>query len=167
MNIRIYLYSLILIFNSDLFPQTTVEKHGILQVKANHIVNKNNIIVSFSGISLFWSNWAGDYYNDSLIHWLKTDWNCKIVRAAMGIEGNDSGPGYPVKCMVADSVTVQYRIASQSSVGTIELQLIGENPTETLHEISFSSSGGWQNWKTVTGNTFIPEGDYSRRLVAK
>lgn len=49
---------------------------------------------SFAGNSLFWSNtgWGGEkYYNANVVRWLKTDWNAKIVRVAMGVE---EGGGY-------------------------------------------------------------------------
>ncbi|MES2673146.1 MAG: cellulase family glycosylhydrolase, partial [Pseudomonadota bacterium] len=49
---------------------------------------------SISGMSMFWSNtgWGGEkYYNAQAVSWLKTDWNAKLVRAAMGV--NDAG-GY-------------------------------------------------------------------------
>jgi endoglucanase len=44
---------------------------------------------SISGNSLFWSNngWGGEkYYTAGTVNWLKTDWNSKLVRAAMGVE---------------------------------------------------------------------------------
>ena len=43
-----------------------------------------------AGNSLFWSNnsWGGDkFYNRSVIQRLKNDWNSRIVRVAMGVEG--------------------------------------------------------------------------------
>ena len=49
---------------------------------------------SISGNSLFWSNngWGGEkYYNAATVSWLKSDWNSKLVRAAMGVE---DGGGY-------------------------------------------------------------------------
>ena len=49
---------------------------------------------SVAGMSLFWSNngWGGEkYYNGDIVRELKTQWNAKIVRAAMGV--NESG-GY-------------------------------------------------------------------------
>ena len=49
---------------------------------------------SVSGMSMFWSNtnWGGEkYYNAQTVGWLKSNWNAKLVRAAMGV--NDDG-GY-------------------------------------------------------------------------
>ncbi|MBU0538595.1 MAG: glycoside hydrolase family 5 protein, partial [Gammaproteobacteria bacterium] len=49
---------------------------------------------SISGNSLFWSNngWGGEkYYTPGTVSWLKSDWNSKLVRAAMGVE---DGGGY-------------------------------------------------------------------------
>jgi len=45
---------------------------------------------SIAGMSLFWSNdgWGAEkYYNADVVRWLKQDWNIKLIRAAMGIEG--------------------------------------------------------------------------------
>jgi len=45
----------------------------------------------YAGNSLFWSNsgWGAEkYYNADVVSWLKTDWDSKIVRAAMGVEDN-------------------------------------------------------------------------------
>ena len=66
-----------------------VTQNGLLTVSGSRIVNKNNNSVSFAGNSFFWSNdnWGGErFYNPSTVKWLKTDWNSKIVRAAMGVE---------------------------------------------------------------------------------
>ncbi len=49
---------------------------------------------SVSGNSMFWSNdgWGGEkYYNANVVGWLKSDFNSKLVRAAMGVD--DAG-GY-------------------------------------------------------------------------
>lgn len=36
-------------------------------------------------MSLFWSQWIGKYYNREAIKWLRDDWRCTIVRAAMAV----------------------------------------------------------------------------------
>lgn len=73
-----------LTFNA--FSQTFVEKHGQLKVKGNYIVDKNDEPLQLNGMSFFWSQWMDKYYNYECVKWLRNDWNCKIVRAAMGIE---------------------------------------------------------------------------------
>jgi len=73
----------------DIIDSSVVMQNGLLTVSGNKIVNKNNEPVSFAGNSFFWSNdnWGGErFYNSSTVRWLKTDWNAKIVRAAMGVE---------------------------------------------------------------------------------
>jgi endoglucanase len=36
-------------------------------------------------MSLFWSQWMPQFYNDSAIRWLRDDWNVTVVRAAIGV----------------------------------------------------------------------------------
>jgi len=73
------------------FPEDTtlVQKHGLLQVNGNRIVDKDNEPVCFAGNSFFWSNdnWGGErFYQSEVVSWLKLDWKTTIVRAAMGVE---------------------------------------------------------------------------------
>jgi endoglucanase len=78
---------MILIFSfSGIQAQSIVEKHGQLSVKGNKIVDKNGDPVQLKGMSLFWSQEIGKYYNYSAIKWLRDDWKCTIVRAAMAVE---------------------------------------------------------------------------------
>jgi endoglucanase len=74
-----------------LFPvlvsgQTVVEKNGQLRVAGNRVMNRLGEPVSFAGMSLFWSQWGGKYYNPEVIHTLATGWHCGITRAAMAVE---------------------------------------------------------------------------------
>src|SRR5690606_8953179 len=38
------------------------------------------------GMSFFWSQWKGEYYNPSVVKWLVNDWKCTVVRAAMAVD---------------------------------------------------------------------------------
>ncbi len=67
--------------------QTIVEKYGQLQISGKNIIDQNGNIVSLKGMSLFWSQWGGNYYNEETVKWLRDDWKVTVVRAAMGIEG--------------------------------------------------------------------------------
>lgn len=68
--------------------QTPVEKYGQLRVEGTKIVGQNNKVVQLTGMSFFWSQWYGKYYNYQCVKWLKDDWKCSVVRAAMAVNHN-------------------------------------------------------------------------------
>jgi len=39
-------------------------------------------------MSFFWSQWIGKYYTPQTVKWLKDDWRCTVVRAAMAIDND-------------------------------------------------------------------------------
>lgn len=61
-----------------------VEDHGPLRVEGNRIVGRDGKPAVLKGMSFFWSQWQGQFYNSNVVHWLKDDWNCSIVRVAVG-----------------------------------------------------------------------------------
>jgi endoglucanase len=63
-----------------------VERFGQLSVSGNKIVDQDGAPVQLQGMSFFWSQWMGQFYNAQVVKWLKDDWRTTIVRAAMGIE---------------------------------------------------------------------------------
>ncbi len=65
---------------------SVVEEYGKLKVSGNKIVDQNGNPVQLRGMSLFWSQWIGKYYNQETVKWLKDDWKCTVVRAAMAVE---------------------------------------------------------------------------------
>ena len=65
--------------------QTAVERHGQLRVEGNRIVDKDGRPVVLRGMSLFWSQWSPQFYNEDAIGWLKDDWNVNVVRAAIAV----------------------------------------------------------------------------------
>ncbi|WP_298503128.1 glycoside hydrolase family 5 protein [uncultured Maribacter sp.] len=70
---------------------SAVGTYGQLSVRGNKIVNKNNEPIQLRGMSLFWSQWMGQYYTKETVSWLKEDWEVTVVRAAMGVdEGEES-----------------------------------------------------------------------------
>ncbi len=75
---------------------TIVEKFGQLGVSGNRVVDKNGNPVALYGMSLFWSQIKGQYYNYKCVKWLRDDWKCTVVRAAMGIGNADGLDGYLV-----------------------------------------------------------------------
>lgn len=63
-----------------------VQTYGKLRVQGNRIVGKNGKPVQLRGMSLFWSQWIGQYYNADAVNWLANDWRCTVVRAALAVE---------------------------------------------------------------------------------
>lgn len=59
--------------------------HGKLRVEGNRIVNKVGEPAVLRGMSLYWSQLKGQFYNPDSIKWLRDDWNCGVVRASMAV----------------------------------------------------------------------------------
>jgi endoglucanase len=67
-----------------------VEKYGQLSVKGTQLVNAKGEPVVLAGMSFGWHNWWPQYWNADAVRWLRDDWKCTVLRAAMGVEP-DSG----------------------------------------------------------------------------
>lgn len=65
---------------------TIVSTYGELSISGVNVVDKNGDVIVLRGMSLFWSQWAPDYYNKETIQWFYDDWKCTIIRIPMGIE---------------------------------------------------------------------------------
>ena len=65
---------------------TPVERHGQLRVEGTRIVDQAGKPVTLRGMSLFWSQWIGKYYNADVVRWLRDDWRATVVRAAVAVE---------------------------------------------------------------------------------
>ncbi|MGD1045807.1 MAG: cellulase family glycosylhydrolase [Bacteroidota bacterium] len=93
LHMLLFIITLTISTSSRVFSNDTlsVEKHGQLHVEGNKIVDKNGNPVALHGMSLFWSQWMGKYYNYDCVQWLRDDWNCTVVRAACGINGFADG----------------------------------------------------------------------------
>lgn len=65
--------------------QTPVERHGQLRVQGNRILDEHGQPVQLRGMSLFWSQWKAGYYNADAVRWLRDDWSCNVVRAAIAV----------------------------------------------------------------------------------
>lgn len=57
-----------------------------LTVKGKFLTNADGDTVVLRGVSYGWHNWWAQYYNSESVVWLKNDWHCTVVRAAMGVE---------------------------------------------------------------------------------
>jgi endoglucanase len=63
-----------------------VKHHGQLHVSGTQLVDKNNNPVVLRGMSFGWHSMWPRFYNEKAVDWLKKDFKCNVVRAAMGIE---------------------------------------------------------------------------------
>jgi len=63
-----------------------VEIHGHLQTRGNKVVDKTGRPVTLRGMSFFWSQWKGQYWNEDVVEWMRQDWKVTLLRAAMGVE---------------------------------------------------------------------------------
>ena len=70
--------------NSTMAPPVVI--HGQLHVQGVQLKDKNNDAVVLRGMSFGWHNWWPRFYNANVVKWLYEDWNCFVVRAAMGVE---------------------------------------------------------------------------------
>jgi endoglucanase len=86
----IFSFSCKWVFKKDTEESTTITKKGQLSINGTFVVDERGIPVVLKGMSFFWSQWEGEYYNYDCVKWLRDDWKCDVVRAAMGVEA-DSG----------------------------------------------------------------------------
>ena len=70
----------------DMINSTAVDYYGQLKVSGNRITGKGDSAIQLRGMSFYWSQWMGKYYNASVVKWLKDDWYCNVIRAAMAVD---------------------------------------------------------------------------------
>ncbi|ABQ07945.1 glycoside hydrolase family 5 protein [Flavobacterium johnsoniae] len=63
-----------------------VKEHGQLSVLGIQLVDQNNQPIVLRGLSFGWHSMWPRFYNEKAVSWLKKDFKCNVVRAAMGIE---------------------------------------------------------------------------------
>jgi endoglucanase len=63
-----------------------VKLHGNLAVGGTRIVDQHGNTVVLQGVSYGWHNWWPRFYNKESVKWLSGDWQCTVIRAAMGVE---------------------------------------------------------------------------------
>ena len=68
-----------------------VKEHGQLKVVGTKLVDAKGKPVALHGMSFGWHNLWPRFYNAGAVKTLVKDWNCSVIRAAMGVELNDSG----------------------------------------------------------------------------
>jgi len=82
----------------------SVSQNGFLSVKGTALVNQQGKEVVLHGVSFGWHNWWPRFYNENTVTWLKEDWKCAVVRAAIGVEPDGayiSNPQTALNCLYA------------------------------------------------------------------
>lgn len=82
--------------------KTIVEKNGKLSVKGGQLVNERGEKVLLKGVSFGWHNWWPRFYNADAVAFLSNDWQCEVVRAAMGVDperGYMRDPQFSTECL--------------------------------------------------------------------
>jgi endoglucanase len=62
-----------------------VKQHGKLSVNKTFLIDESGDEVVLRGVSYGWHNWWPRFYNQESVKWLADDFNCSVVRAAMGV----------------------------------------------------------------------------------
>lgn len=82
--------SLLILLFSIVSNAQFVKNHGQLKVEGTQLVDKNSKPIMLRGMSYGWHSLWPRFYNEESVKWLKNDFKCNVVRAAMGIELGDS-----------------------------------------------------------------------------
>jgi endoglucanase len=86
MKMKTIFFTLTLLMIVSVSNAQFVKHHGQLSVQGTQLVDKNNNPIVLRGMSFGWHSMWPRFYNEKAVNWLKKDFNCNIVRAAMGIE---------------------------------------------------------------------------------
>lgn len=90
MRFKIYILIILYIFSFFYINKAQpVKINGQLRIVGNELLNENNKIVVLKGVSLGWHNWWPRFYNKEIVSWLRDEWNCDVIRLAMGVEPNN------------------------------------------------------------------------------
>ncbi|MBL7112666.1 MAG: glycoside hydrolase family 5 protein [Bacteroidales bacterium] len=74
------------VFVTGISLSQPVKDHGNLSVKETQLIDQHGETIMLQGVSFGWHNWWPRFYNQQAVKWLRDDWSCDVVRAAMGIE---------------------------------------------------------------------------------
>ena len=79
-------FLIVSVFMLTMLEGQVVKQNGKLNLKGTQLVNEKGIPIVLHGMSFGWHNWWPRFYNAGTVKWLRDDWKCSVVRAAMGVE---------------------------------------------------------------------------------
>jgi endoglucanase len=82
---KIFSLSILILASFSMVLSQPVKEHGKLSVSGTQLVNEKGKPVMLQGVSYGWHNWWPRFYNKESVKWLADDWNCTVIRAAMGV----------------------------------------------------------------------------------
>lgn len=92
LKIKSLIIACFLLISCNMYAQQgVVKQYGNLKISGNYVLSEKGDTVQLRGMSFFWSQWMGQYYNAETVNWLVSDWKCNVVRAAMGVEAEKGG----------------------------------------------------------------------------
>lgn len=86
-------------------PAGFVAQHGQLRVSGTQLVDKKGRKVVLRGLSLGWHSLWPRFYNPAAVAWLRQDFSCNVVRAALGVEVGE-------RCYTKDPAFTQAKAAA-------------------------------------------------------
>lgn len=116
LNGRLWGYVLMCMFLLYISLPAYSEGVGHLSVKGTFLVNEKGEEVVLKGVSFGWHNWWPRFYNASAVKTLKEDWNCTLIRAAMGVEPEGAYLTDPEKALNCITTVVDAAIANDMYV---------------------------------------------------
>ena len=99
---RIKIIIIMLLITVAASAVTPVKRWGQLQVIGNQLCDSRGEPVVLRGVSLGWHNLWPRFYNAKCVKWLRDDWHCTVLRAAMGVCIEDNykeNPEFALSCM--------------------------------------------------------------------
>lgn len=78
--------SIILLFLVFQLQAQPVKEHGALHVQGTQLLDEQNNTVVLRGMSFGWSCFHPRFYTAGAVETLVEDWNCTVIRAALGVE---------------------------------------------------------------------------------
>lgn len=73
---------------------------------------------------------------------------------------------FDVNVEIEGKYDVLYRVAAESATGELSLQKVTNGNAQTINSITFSATGGWQNWTTIEDQVTLDLGVQKLRLLA-
>lgn len=91
-----------------------VETYGALSVKSAKLVDSKGSPVTLRGMSLFWhyDNGGKEFWTNSVVRYLQTDWNNAIIRAPIGVEDHTIAGGLTAKGYISSPTDAMNKITT-------------------------------------------------------